>query len=128
MNNSPVSDHAESLLLSPSSAHHERHPETSAASSEWSTGCFGIEQERFHWTDFCSNMETYCYKAIREIFIAVRPCGISCSGLFVCSEKHTGMFIFCIRAHLPARLLCISACEGQVVFPDPAFPPCFCLP
>lgn len=39
-----------------------RHPKTFAAPSEWSTGCFGVQQERFHWTDFCSNMETTVIK------------------------------------------------------------------
>lgn len=42
---------------------------TSAAPCEWSTGCFGIQQERFHWTDFCSNMETTVIKPLEKYFL-----------------------------------------------------------
>lgn len=47
----------------------ERHPKTSEAPSEWSTGCFGIQQERFHWTDFCSNMETTVTKQLEKYLL-----------------------------------------------------------
>lgn len=47
----------------------ERHPKTSAASSEWSTGCFGIQQERFHWTDFGSNMVTTVIKPLEKYLV-----------------------------------------------------------
>lgn len=53
LNNSPVAEqsHCQSCCLPPLNTS-KRHPKTSAAPSEWSTGCFGIQQERFHWTDF----------------------------------------------------------------------------
>lgn len=48
----------------------ERHPKTSAAPSEWSTGCFGIQQERFRWTGFCSNKETTVTKPLdKHLFL-----------------------------------------------------------
>lgn len=47
----------------------DRRPKTSAAPSEWSTGCFGIQQEIFHWTDFCSNMETTVIKPLENYLL-----------------------------------------------------------
>lgn len=47
----------------------ERHPKSSAAPSKGSTGCFGIQQERFHWTGFCSNLETTAIKLLRKYLL-----------------------------------------------------------
>lgn len=79
----------------------------------WSTGCFGIQLQKtpldcFVLVFFPSKMELTIYKAITKIFIAVRFHGISYSELFIGFKKHTGVFICCIKDHLPPRLLCIS--------------------